>query len=246
MAQPLAASLPVPTDAPPGDGVLRYLGFDGCVRLPLTVDAARLAAEIDRLPAETWGQASRDPVVQASAESFFAIGYPRGPRPVPPDDRPVLAHLPSLRQLLRETIAAAPTRAIVARLLPGGFIPIHTDTPRFFRGTVRLSIQVSAEGVQRLYCNGLWYDMAPGEVWALDNLRPHAISNVGAFPRLNVLVDYVPSVPLVDLIAAGQHDLGVADIAAQEAIESMSRAHYRKNRWRSARYELFKLLWRRG
>ncbi|HVO26372.1 MAG TPA: aspartyl/asparaginyl beta-hydroxylase domain-containing protein [Candidatus Margulisiibacteriota bacterium] len=246
MARPLAASLPVPSDPPPPGGVLRYLGLDGCVRLPLTVDAPRLAAEIDCLPAETWGQASRDPVVQASVESFFVIGYPRGPRPVPPDDRPVLAHLPCLRQLLRDTIAAAPTRAIVARLLPGGFIPLHTDTPRFFRGTLRLSIQVSAEGVQRLYCNGMWYDMAPGEVWALDNLRPHAISNAGARPRLNVLVDYVPSAPLVDLIAAGQADLGAVDAAAQEAIESMSRAHYRKNRWRSARYELFKLLWRRG
>ncbi len=126
MAAPVTAALPVPVDPPPRDGVLRYLGFDGCVRLPITVDAAVLAAELDRLPADAWGQASRDPVVQASVESFFAMGYPRGPRPLPSADRPVLAHLPALRRVLRETIAASPTRAIVARLLPHGLIPIHT------------------------------------------------------------------------------------------------------------------------
>ena len=212
----------------------------------MVVDAVQLADELDRLPADAWGRADRDPVVQASVESFFAIGYPRGPRPVPPDDRPVLAHLPYLRRLLRERIAAEPTRAIVARLLPRGFIPIHTDTPRFFRGTLRLSMQVAADGLQRLYCNGLWYEMAPGEVWAIDNLRPHAIHNAAGRPRLNVLADYVPSSALVRLIAAGDRGLGVVDRAAQQQIESLSSERYRRQRWRSVRYELFKLLWRRG
>lgn len=246
MATQLTAPLPVPTDPPPDGGVLRYLGFDGCVRLPTTLDATRLAAELDRLPADAWGQADRDPVVQASVESFFVVGYPRGPRPLPPEDRPVMAHLPYLRQLLRETFVASPTRAIVARLLPHGLIPIHTDTPRYFRGTVRLSIQVVADGVQRLFCNGLWYDMAPGEVWAIDNLRPHAIHNSGDGPRINVLVDYLPSNELVRLIAVGEPGLGITDEAAQQAMKSMTRERYRKNRWRSVRYELFKLLRRRG
>jgi kumamolisin len=235
----------IPSDPPPSEGVLRYLGYNGCVRLPLRVDAARLAAELDRLPDGAWSRAGRDPIVQASVESFFAIGQPRGPRPVPPEDRPPLAHLPYLRELLRERIAAAPTRAIVARLLPHGFIPIHTDTPRFFRGTIRLSLQVAADGAQRLYCNGLWYDMAPGEVWAIDNLRPHAVRNRSQSARINVIADYVPSDELVRTLAAGEHGLGVADDVAQEEITLLTREHYRRNRWRSLRYELFKLLWRR-
>jgi kumamolisin len=184
--------------------------------------------------------------VQASVESFFAIGFPRGPKPVPPDDRPVMARMPYLRELLRETIPASPKRAIVARTLPKGLIPLHTDTPRFFRSTVRLSIQAVAEGVQRLYCNGLWYDMAVGEVWALDNLKPHAIHNSGARPRINVLVDYTPSNELLALLARGEEGLGVVDAAATKAIKAMSRERYRKNRWKSLRYELFKLVWRRA
>ena len=246
MAAPVTAALPVPVEPPPRDGVLRYLGFDGCVRLPITVDAAVLTAELGRLPADAWGQADRDPVVLASVESFFAMGYPRGLRPPPSADRPVLAHLPALRRVLCETFAASPTRAMVARLLPQGLIPIHSDTPRYFRGTVRLSIQVVAGGVQRLFCDGLWYGMAPGEVWALDNLRPHAIHNSGVQPRVNVLVDYPPSNELVRQIAAGEPDLGVTDEPARQAIEAMSRERYRKYRWRAVRYELFKLLRRRG
>jgi aspartyl/asparaginyl beta-hydroxylase len=245
MPRPLTVPLPIPTDPPPRDGVLRYLGFDGCVRLPIRVDPAGVAAELDRLPVNAWGQANRDPIVQASVDSFFAIGYPRGPRPVPPDDRPVLMQLPYLRRFLRETIAATPRRAIVARLRPHGLIPIHTDTPRFFRGTLRLSIQVAAEGTQRLFCNNLFYDMAPGEVWAIDNLKPHGLQNSGDRPRTNILVDYVPSNDLVHLVSAGEDGLGVRDEAAQRLIESLTRERYRANRWRSIRYELFKLLWRR-
>jgi len=246
MGTDVTALLPVPADPPPHDGVLRYLGIEGCVRLPIRVNHVQLAAELDHLPADAWGQASRDPVVQASVESFFAVGYPRGPRPVPPDDRASLSHLPHLRHFIREVIAASPTRAIVARLAPRGLIPIHTDTPRFFRGTLRLSVQVVAEGTQRLYCNGLWYDMALGEVWAVDNLRPHGIHNSGTHPRINVLVDYLPSNQLATLVSEGEQNLGIRDEAAQHALQSMTRERYRTHRWRALRYEIFKLLWRRG
>ena len=237
--------LPVPTDPPPVEGVLRHLGIAECVRLPLRVDAVRLHDELDALPVDAWGAASRDPVVQASVESFFALGYPRGPRPVPPDDRPVLARLPYLRQFGRDVVPASPTRAIVARLCAHGLIPIHTDTPRFFRGTVRLSVQVAAEGRQRLFCNGLWYEMAPGEVWAIDNLSRHGVHNTSAQARVNVLVDYLPSNELAGLIGAGERGLGVRDDAATEIIETLSRERYRRMRWRALRYEIFKRIWRR-
>jgi len=246
MATTISAALPVPTDPPPANGVLDYLGVDGCVRLPFDLDTARLAAEIAALPADVWEKSSRDPIVQASVESFFAIGYPRGPKPLPPDDRPVMARLPYLRELLRGKVDAQPKRAIVARTVPRGFIPLHTDTPRFFRGTVRLSIQVLSDGVQRLYCDGLWYDMAVGEVWALDNLKRHALHHAGASPRINVLVDYVPTNALVAWLTRGERGLGVADPAATAEMEAMSRERYRRNRWRSVKYELFKLVWRRS
>jgi hypothetical protein len=246
MAPELESRLPVPTEPPPEEGVLRYLGLEGCVRLPIEIDCKRLRAELETVDDAHWANADRDPVVQASVKSFFAIGHPRGPLPLPPEDRPVLAGLPYLRALLREQIPAKPTRAIVARMAAHGLIPIHADTPRFFRGTIRLSIQVIADGAQRLYCDGLWYEMAPGEVWAIDNLRPHAIYNAGATPRTNVLVDYLPSDEMARLLAKGQCGRGRVDEAAKRDIEAMTRERYRKMRWRSYRYELFKLVWRRA
>ena len=241
----MAEALHVPTDPPPEAGVLRHLGIDGCVRLKMRVDAPRLVEELDGLSGETWSRANRDPVVQASVDSFFVIGYPRGPRPLPPDDRAALARLPYLRRLLREVVPASPTRAIVARMRPHGLIPIHTDTPRFFRGTVRLSIQVSAGAVERLFCNGLWYDLVPGEVWAIDNLSRHGVRNGSAEPRINVLADYAPSPELARLLLEGEPGLGVQDDVATGEIEASSRERYRRYRWRGIGYEIFKRVWRR-
>jgi hypothetical protein len=231
---------------PPADGVLRALGVERCVRLPLRIDAERLAAELCGLPDEAWHQPERDPVVHAFVDSFFAIGHPRGARPLPPEDRPVLARLPYLRRVLRELVPSEPRRAIVQRLAPRGLLPVHTDTPRYFRGTVRLSMLVAADGVQRFLCNGMWYEMAPGDVWAIDNLRPHGVENAGRAARVNVVADFLPSDALAALIRAGEAGLAVRDDAARRALEAASRAHYRRRWWQSLRYELGKKWHRRG
>lgn len=240
-----ARALAVAIDPPPEQGVLRGLGIDECVRLPLRVDAARIAAELAALPPATWGRASRDPVVQASVDSFFVIGHPRGPRPLPPEDREPLARLPYLRRVLRDLVPATPTRAIVARLAPHGLIPLHTDTARFFRHTVRLSFQVSADGVQSLFCDGVSYSQDVGEVWALSNLVPHGVRNTGDRARINVLADYLPSPELFRLLERGERGLGVRDAAATRTIEQLSRERYRTHRWRGIGWELFKRVWRR-
>lgn len=239
-------ALALPIDPPPEDGVLRHLGIDECVRLPLHVDAARIAAELATLPHDVWGRASRDPVVQASVRSFFAIGHPRGPRPLPPEDRAPLAQLPYLRRVLRELIPATPTRAIVARLEPHGLIPLHRDTKRFFRHTVRVSFQISAHGLQSLFCDGRSYAQQAGEVWAIDNLLPHGVHNTGDEPRINVLADYLPSAELVDLLARGERGRGVRDAQNTATIEALSRERYRTHRWRGIGWEIFKRVWRRA
>lgn len=246
MSAPLAAPRPLafPIDPPPEHGVLRHLGIDECVRLPLRIDAARLADELAQLPPDAWSRAARDPVVQASVDSFFAIGHPRGPRPLPPEDRAPLARLPYLRHVLRALVPATPTRAIVARLAPHGLIPIHRDTARFFRHTVRLSIAVSADGVQSLFCDGLSYPQEPGEVWAISNLVPHGVRNTGDAARVNVLADYLPSVDLVALLGRGERGLGRRDADATRTLERLSRERYRTHRWRGVGWEIFKRVWR--
>ena len=223
-------------DPPPADGVLRHLGYTGCVRLPVQIDAPRLYEEIAALPEETWRRGDTGPVVQASVRSVHAIGYQSATRPNPPEDRPVLAHLPALRRLLRETIPASPIRARIAVMDGKGLIPIHTDSPRDFSSTLRLSIQIHSGGRQPFFCNGLWYEFQEGEIWVVDNLRPHGLSNPGTSERANVIADYVPSSELLELLAKGDHGLGRRDSAAQERLERITNERHRQLRWAYLKY----------
>lgn len=242
MPKEVSPPLPVPTDPPPDGGALRYLGFEGCVRLPLRFDAARLAAEIDALPEEGWERGGPGPVVLATVDSNYVIGFQSDTRPCPPVDRPTLLKLPYLRELLRETIPAEATRARIACMYPESVIPIHRDPQR--EGTIRLSLQVSAEGEQRFFANGLWYQMAPGEIWAIYNAGPHGIHNFGHRKRTTVVADYLPSEELVDLVAAGDHDRGCEDTDALSALEVLTRQRHRSRRWAYLRYGFVKR-WRR-
>ena len=229
--------------AAPHAGVLRQLGLGSCVRLPLQADAATLAAELDRLPRAVWTATVRDPVVLADVESFFVVGAPRGTAPPAPGSSP-LAALPALDELLHTTIPATPVRAIVQRLRAGGMVPLHRDTHRHFARTVRVSISVAAGGAQRLFVDGAWYAMAPGEVWALDNLSRHGVLNDAPVPRINVIADYAPADALRALLHAAEQRRGVRDDDALATLAAQSRRHYRARRWQSLRYELSKL-WRR-
>lgn len=235
-------------ERPPRQGVLRQLGHRGCLRLPMTVDASGILAELAAISPDAWGLAGRDPLVLADVASFFAIGHPRGARPMPSECSAVLEQLPLLRRLLRQQLPGEPRRAIVARQAAGGLIPLHRDTPRNFRGTVRLSIQLDADGPQAFFCDGLSYVLAPGEVWAIDNLRTHGILNAGRRPRLSVIVDLWPSSELELLLAAGEAGLGQADRSGHAQLVRLTRQRCGGLAQRLQRlgWEVRKLLRRRG
>jgi hypothetical protein len=243
MPKQVAAPLPVPTDPPPERGVLAYLGFEGCIRLGLRLDVERLSSELRSVPETVWGTANRGPVVFATIDSFYAIGS--GPRSSAPsfEDREILRELPYLREVLHELIPGPPDRAIAQRVpAGGGLLPIHRDDAVLFRGTLRLSIQVEADGPQRFYSGGLWYDLAPGEVWVLDNLSPHGVKNSGAQPRISIVTDYRPTDALVRMLAEGDHGLGVRDDAALVELESLTRDRHRKYRFQGLVYGVAKRL----
>lgn len=245
MAAPASRPLPGPDEPAPRAGVLRHLGLAGCVRLPLRVDAGALAAELERLPREVWSATVRDPVVLADVESFFVVGAPRGTAAPAPGSGP-LAALPALAHVLHATIPATPARAIVQRLRAGGMVPLHRDTHRHFARTVRVSICVAAGEAQGLFVDGAWYAMAPGEVWALDNLSRHGVLNDAPVARVNVIADYAAEDALVALLHAGDLGRGTRDDAALATLTTRSRRHYRARPWQSLRYELGKLLRRRA
>ncbi len=192
----------------------------GCVRLPVSFDAARFAADIAALPAGLWGTTGGRVGVHRVAEGIFLRGYApaEGERPI--EDRPALASLPYARFLMTELIRATALRCLLARVPAGASVAWHVDRPRYFGQTLRLHFPVETHDEAWMVAGQHAYRMRAGEVWALNNSAPHAVWN--AHPtqaRTHMICDFLPSPRLLELLCAGERSLGrhEADVFAHLA-----------------------------
>jgi hypothetical protein len=194
----------------PGLPVLdKHALVGGCVRLPLQVDAARLAAEVNALPGNLWDGTAGRVGVQGAANAIFLRGYApaEGARPI--EDRDVLACLPYVHQIIRNMVPAEPMRCLLARLPAGAEIPPHVDRAPYFHKTLRLHIPVETNERVWMVCAGACYVMRVGEVWVLNNSTEHAVWNAHpSSSRTHLICDFLPSVALLDLVARAERDLG--------------------------------------
>lgn len=180
-----------------------------CSRLPLQFDAARLAAEIDGLPAAVWGTAGGRVGVHRAAEGVFLRGYApaEGDRPV--EDRPPLSHLPYVREIIEALIPAPPMRCLLARLPGGACVAPHIDRAPYFAQTIRLHVAVATHDRAFMLCAGQCYVMRPGELWALNNNAQHGVWNADADrARTHLICDFLPTTALAALLRDGERDLG--------------------------------------
>lgn len=183
-----------------------------CVRLPITVDAGRLRAEVEALPASAWGSARGRADPQLQADALFLRGYAPAAGDLPIGDRPVLAYLPYARELIHELIDERALRCLIARLPPRAWIAPHVDQGAYFAKTVRLHLPVSSHERAFMFCDGASFVMRPGEVWAINNSAPHGAWNAhDSLPRTHLVCDFAPSVRLLDLLRAGERGLGRAE-----------------------------------
>ncbi|MFZ2509366.1 MAG: aspartyl/asparaginyl beta-hydroxylase domain-containing protein [Steroidobacteraceae bacterium] len=183
-----------------------------CVRLPTRVDGVRLAAEVNALPQDVWGCRSGRGGVHDRADAIFLRGYAPAEGRKPLEDRPPLALLPTVRQLISQMIPAPPMRCVLARLAPGANIPCHADAGRYLDRTIRLHVAVITNPRVVMMVEGKRYHMLPGEVWALNNSGTHGVLNDDpVHARTHLICDFLPAPELIQLIAAGDPDLGVED-----------------------------------
>jgi len=198
----------VDLDALPVIDKHRLIG--ACIRLPVSVDGMRLAAEVDALPRELWGSRGGRGGVHDRADAIFLRGYAPAEGNKPLEDRPPLALLPTVRDLIGRKIPAPPMRCVLARLAPGTSIPSHADSGRYFERTIRLHVAVTTNPRVVMFVEGKCYHMQPGEVWALNNSGTHGVLNDDTeHARTHLICDFLPSPALAQLIAAGEPDLGV-------------------------------------
>jgi hypothetical protein len=165
----------------PGAAVLDKLALiGGCLRLPLAVDAERLRAEVEALPASVWGTTGGRVGVHSKAEAAFLRGYAPAEGDKPIADRELLASLPYARSLIEALIPATPLRCLLARLPPGVSIAPHIDRAPYFSKSIRIHVPVVTHELAWMVAGSLCYLMRPGEVWALNNSGPHAVWNADA------------------------------------------------------------------
>jgi Aspartyl/Asparaginyl beta-hydroxylase len=194
----------------PGQAFLDKASLIGaCVRLPLQFDVARLAAEVEPLPPTVWCTTGGRVGVHQEAQAIFLRGHAPAEGDLPIEDRPALATLPYISDIVQRQILAPPMRCLLARLPAGGRIPTHIDRAPYFAQTVRLHIPIISHERAYMFCAGQRYVMRPGEVWALNNNAPHAVWNADQFrERIHLICDFLPTAQLYGLLAAGERNLG--------------------------------------
>lgn len=181
----------------------------GCVRLPIAIDVARLRAEIDALSAGVWGSTAGRVAVHRDAGALFLRGYAPAEGDKPIEDRPVLDSLPYAREIIETDLGSKPLRCLLARLAGGGVVTEHADIGEYFERTIRIHVPIVSNPNVWMVCAGLCYAMAPGEAWALNNSTKHAVWNADPdSARTHMICDYLPTPPLLDLLARGERNLG--------------------------------------
>lgn len=169
------------------------------VKLGLSFDANRLAADLDRIIDEDYiphfnkGYYAGD----WSAVALRSVGgesgkiYPDPTRTSEFADTPVLARCPYVQEILG--IMACPLQAVrFLRLAAGSIVKEHRD----FRlslddGEVRLHVPVRTNDDVLFILGGHRVVMQPGECWYHDFTLPHSVHNAGQADRIHLVMDCV-------------------------------------------------------
>jgi hypothetical protein len=181
----------------------------GCLRLRLQLDAERLMAEVDALPSSVWGTQGGRVGVHRAAEALFLRGYAPAQGALPIEDREPLALLPYAREIIEKLIPAPAQRCLLARLPGGASIDPHIDRAPYFSKTLRLHFPIQTHDQAWMIAGSLSYLMKPGEAWVLNNSGPHAVWNADPQrSRTHMICDFLPTPALLQMLAAGERDLG--------------------------------------
>ena len=202
--------------------VMNELGYPGAVRLKMTVDWKSILAEAMSIDAEKWNQQGRMITTHGHVNSVFLRGFAplEGGKPI--QDRKILSSMSQTKLLLHEQLPGKPARAVLADLKPGGTVPLHTDQADVFKGIVRIHVPLRTNSSVISFFGDHFYEMKPGEVWAVNNLMTHAIANQGNEPRLHIITDRIVSEEVLTALSTGNANLGVRDDLRKEKVLAMS------------------------
>src|SRR3954468_1948072 len=184
------------------------------VRLPLTVDAARLAREVATIPESAWRGHPEAAPGNTAVVLVGVAGDPDGDSTVGPmAPTPNLDALPSVRRLLA-ALGTTVGRTRLMRIATETEIGLHVDTNYYWWHIMRIAVPVQTTPDVLFQAGAETVHMAAGEVWVFDTWQRHRVDNPAASPRIHLVIDAVGSAPLWDLVERPDrelHHLGDAD-----------------------------------
>lgn len=173
------------------------------IRLPLRVDAERLAAEVAQLPESAWRPHPQGFAGNSALALVAASGDPERDDLVGPmRATPQLATCPYLRQVLA-SFSAVLGRTRLMRLEGNAEAIRHTDTSYYWFDRARVHVPVVTHPDVVFQCGEQVRHMAAGDVWIFNTWQPHRVLNPRPTERIHLVADTIGSAAFWSLVDAG-------------------------------------------
>ncbi|CAN5802371.1 hypothetical protein BH11PSE6_BH11PSE6_07350 [soil metagenome] len=186
--------------------------FADRLRLPITLDAADLRADLDRIVGATWvehfvrqnyeGDWSVLPLRFTAGATHPIMQAYSNPSVTEYEDSPLLGRTPHFRRALSYfECPLGPVRLM--RLTPGSVIKEHRDHDLAVEwGAARIHIPIATNDDVEFLVNRTQVVMEPGSVWYLRLSDPHSVANRGTTDRVHLVIDCIANDWLKEQLAA--------------------------------------------
>lgn len=184
------------------------MNFD---RIATGLDIGPLLTALGAMP-ELWGDITVRQDYPGSAHHDTDCIFLRGPRSFTPADyffdlgsydypamdKLAVVLVPLLRPLLEDVLQVEELgRVLIVRLKPGGVIDPHVDEGDYADHFARFHVALTGGAGSTLTVGGETQHFAPGECWWFNHKAEHCGANMGAEPRIHLILDAVaPRYPM--------------------------------------------------
>ena len=181
---------------------------DIALRLPLSFDPDRLAADLDRME-PNWWHAHLGPYHDGNWQAI-ALWAPSGDRTSQFSRGGAFAATEALRRCdyigdVIESFPGEKNRVRFLKLRAGGHIFLHSDPLHTIEtGIVRFHVPVRTNPSVDFVVDGRRLNMRPGEAWYVDVRFKHSVNNFGTEDRVHLVVDVIPNPALSALLAQAE------------------------------------------